>query len=160
MFFVRSTEIIPCPCCGEVLEIIGSRKRIWKQSSGETQWIHIRRKRCSLCEKIHHELPNVLVPFKHYDAASIEAVTTASEYLDVAVDESTIHRWRTWIMAWVTYAAAILESLSIRYNIAKAAPCTTSISVLRPLVRFVGTAAGWLARAVRPIVNSNEWTHT
>jgi phage-related protein len=80
--------------------------------------------------------------------------------LDVAADESTIHRWRTWIMAWVTYAAAVLESLSIRFNLPKAALCETLIPVLRPLVTFVGTAVGWLARAVRPIVNSNEWAHT
>ena len=62
MFFVRSAEIVPCPCCGKVLYVIGSRRRVWYQSSGARSIMMIRRLRCESCSKIHHELPDKLVP--------------------------------------------------------------------------------------------------
>ncbi|HZK83190.1 MAG TPA: DUF6431 domain-containing protein [Desulfosporosinus sp.] len=37
--------MVPCPCCGELLFVIGSRLRVWYQSSGERSKLIIRRLR-------------------------------------------------------------------------------------------------------------------
>jgi hypothetical protein len=97
------------------------------------------------------------VPYKHYDAESIEGVLADPEGTDVAADESTILRWRTWFAAWAVYAQGILTSLSIRFDQPVVHSSMSSQSVLHVLGRFVGLAAGLLTRAVRPIANSHAW---
>ena len=149
---------MPCPCCTGDLGVIGSRKRIWTRSSGERHRLIIRRMKCALCSRIHHELPDLLVPFKHYDAESIEGACSDPPRSDIAADESTLLRWRCWFAAWAVVAQSVLASLSIRFHLPVARSSATSRSVLHGLGRFVGTACGWLARAVRPIVNSHAWT--
>lgn len=120
----------------------------------------IRRLQCEGCSKIHHELPDLLVPYKRYDAESIEGSIMGSSHCNTAADESTIQRWRSWFLAWVVYAQGILQSLSIRYELPVEDESPSSPSVLRTLGRFVGTAAGWLSRTVRSIANSHYWVQT
>lgn len=157
-FFVRSTEIVPCPCCVGRLKIIGSRKRAWYQSSGERSKIVIRRLQCVQCKKIHHELPDQLVPYKRYDAESLEGVMLSEpKRTDVVADESTITRWRCWFLAWGVYAQGVLHSLSIRFNLPVEPLSEGSQSVLQTLGRYVGTRAGWLRKVVRSIANSHQW---
>ncbi|MHB1418016.1 MAG: DUF6431 domain-containing protein [Bacillota bacterium] len=50
----------------------GSRSRVWYQSSGGKALLNIRRLRCETCRKIHHELPDLLVPCKRYDADALK----------------------------------------------------------------------------------------
>ncbi len=56
----------------------------------------IRRLRCCECEKIHHELPDILVPYKRYGNESFEVVVSGDNNHSVAADESTIYRLRSW----------------------------------------------------------------
>jgi len=159
-FFVRSAEIVPCPCCGKLLIVIGSRPRVWYQSSGGRSILIIRRLRCESCFKIHHELPDLLVPYKRYDAESIEGVLNEPPRRDIAVDESTLSRWKLWFAAWVVYAQGCLQMISIRYNLPVENSSDRPQSALQRLGQFVGNADGWLRRIVRPIANSHLWIHT
>lgn len=130
---------------------------MWIQREGAKNRLVIRRKQCETCNKIHHELPDLLVPYKHYDAESIEGALVDPECTDVAADESTLLRWRTWFAAWVVYAQGALTSLSMHFDLPVVHSSMSSQSVLHVLGRFVGSAAGMLARAVRPIANSHAW---
>lgn len=159
MFFVRSEEVIPCPCCQGHLGVIGSRRRRYIQSSGEKVTLVIRRMRCESCCKIHHELPNILVPYKRYDAASIEE-TVSQQNPAVAADESTLFRLRQWFTSWSTYAVGCLTAIAHRFNLPVPELSTPSQSPLQTIGRFVGDADGWLARVVRPIANTHLWVHT
>lgn len=156
-FFVRSAEVVPCPCCGGELSVVGSRPRAWYKGCGERAKLIVRRLHCAPCARIHHELPSLLVPYKRYDAESIEGVLSEPECNDVAADESTIRRWKSWFHAWIVYAVGILQSLSIRFHLPVENSSASSQSALQSLGRFVGDAAGWLSRAVRPMANSNVW---
>ncbi|WP_267459278.1 DUF6431 domain-containing protein [Brevibacillus composti] len=49
------------------MNVIGSRRRKVASESGEVRLLVIRRLRCSQCQKIHHELPDCVVPYKRYD---------------------------------------------------------------------------------------------
>lgn len=156
-FFVRSAESVPCPCCDGQLEVVGSRRRVWYKSSGDRVKLIIRRLRCEHCERIHHELPDLLVPYKRYDAESIEGAVSEPPRTDIAADESTLRRWKCWFLAWAVYAAGCLQSVATRFNLPVASPSARPQSALQLLGRFVGDAAGWLSRVVRPIANSHLW---
>jgi hypothetical protein len=103
-FFVRSAERVPCPCCGDSLKVIGSKRRVWYRSSGVQETLVVRRLRCKSCERIHHELPDVIVPYKRYGSESIEPVVSEAKPVDVAADESTLYHWRKWFEVWAPYA--------------------------------------------------------
>jgi hypothetical protein len=146
---------VPCPCCKGKLGGAGSRPRVWYKSSGDRATLIIRRLYCEICERIHHELPDLLVPYKRYDAESIEGALEGND--TVAADESTISRWRGWFHMWVVYAAGALYSIGIQLQLPVEQVSKPSQSALHTLGRFVGDAVGWLARAVRPIANAHLW---
>lgn len=157
-FLVRSAEKIAAPCCcGGSLDVVGSRPRVWFKSSGDKAKLVIRRLHCEPCGRIHHELPDLLVPYKRYDAESIEGAVSEPPRTDIAADESTILRWKSWFLAWTVYAAGCLQSIAMRFNLPVVSSSDRPQSALQLLGRFIGDAAGWLKRAVRPIANSNLW---
>lgn len=90
-----------CPVCGTFLKPRDSRKRIFKQYNGTKSYIRIRRLKCFSCGKIHNELPDILIPYKHYGAEVIEDVLAGVLTPDDPVEEDcpseeTMKRWRFW----------------------------------------------------------------
>lgn len=121
----------------------------------------IRRLKCSSCRIIHHELPDILVPYKRYDSESIEAVITENELLTVAADDSTIIRWRKWFYIRAYHFLGCLISIATRYLIKNVGDISERPqSVLQRIFHLVSNAPAWLARVVRTVVNSNNWLHT
>ncbi|ULO04805.1 hypothetical protein H1230_16785 [Paenibacillus sp. 19GGS1-52] len=81
---------MPCPCCTEKLMVIGSRERKVRGGGGELRLLVIRRLRCAGSRKIHHELPDLLVPYKRYESGSMEQVLTEPEAsVSVCAETST-----------------------------------------------------------------------
>jgi hypothetical protein len=93
IFFVRSREISKCPICECDLEARDSRKRNCTRKEAGKRIYRIRRLRCTGCGKLHNELPDFMVPHKHYDAATIEAELDGRGN-DCRADDSTINRWK------------------------------------------------------------------
>ena len=120
----------------------------------------IRRLRCESCSRIHHELPDKLVPYKRYDAESIEGAVNKPARTDIAADESTLSRWKLWFFTWVVYAQGCLQLISIRFDLPVENSSGCSQSALQRLGQFVGTEDGWLSRVVRSIANSHLWRQT
>jgi hypothetical protein len=160
VFFVRSEENHPCPICEHELKRIGSRKRKGRRSTGERITYGIRRLRCVGCSRIHHELPDLLVPYKHYEVAVLESVITPEAMLDVAADESTLYRWRLWFAQMAVYWLGCLQAIAHRFSLPVERSSEPSRSSLLGIGRFVGDGQGWLARLVRPLVHTQLWIHT
>ena len=161
MFFVRSKEQIQYPCCDGDLKVIGSRQRKYINDTGERVVLVIRRMRCIKCRKIHHELPDILVPYKRYGRESLEVVLSEGVKLSVAADESTLKRWKNWFSKMADYFNGCLKSISIRYGSESVEDISDfPESKLQRIRHYVGDAPGWLGRVVRPIVNLNLWVHT
>jgi len=161
VFFVRSTEQNFCPCCGKQLIVIGSRRRKCINGAGETLVLVIRRLQCLHCGRVHHELPDLLVPYKRYDSDSIEAVLGGGAALTVAADESTLSRWRRWVSNLANHFVGCLASICIRYQTESVGGWSVlPQSVLPRIWHYVGNAPAWLARVVRPVANSNNWVQT
>ncbi|WP_080832319.1 MULTISPECIES: DUF6431 domain-containing protein [Cohnella] len=161
-FFVRCAELVPSPCCGEALSVIGSRKRKLTSEDGDRRLLVIRRLRCTQCRKIHHELPDCVVPYKRYESACVEQVV--SEHAapsTVAADDATLLRWKNWFREQTTYLLGALRSIAIRFHQDPAKkPSVSTQTAHHPFGHYVGDAPGWLARIVRPVANSNLWLHT
>ena len=162
-FLVRGAGRIPSPCCGKSMSVIGTRERKSRESSGETKVYNIRRLGCDQCGRIHHELPDFLVPYKRYKAECIESVLSNPSTHDVPADESTLFRWLEWFNSFVDYWANCLLSIVLRTKQDKIPLNLTSVNsetALHRIGRLVGNAPRWLERIVRPIVNINLWIHT
>jgi hypothetical protein len=76
---------------------------------------------------------------------------------DIAADESTLARWRSWFLAWAVYAEGCLQSISIRFNQPVESKSNAPQTTLQSLGRYVGLAVGWLSRIVPSLVNSHLW---
>jgi|BioPla2DNA2_1021312.scaffolds.fasta_scaffold03183_14 hypothetical protein len=156
-YYVKSEENSICPVCGCCeLKVIGSRKRNTLQGDGETIILIIRRLRCRNCRRIHHELPDILVPYKRYTGTVIEAIVddTATE---VCCENSSIFRIKRWFAEISEYIAGCLSAIAARLGLEtklKSGPARQRIKDL------VGEATGWLARVVRTMVNTNNWVQT
>lgn len=75
MFFVESCENSHlCPVCHGTLRYRDSLPRIRKKDGGMKKHLMIRRFRCQNCHSYHNELPDCLVPYKHYEAEVIAGV--------------------------------------------------------------------------------------
>jgi len=160
-FFVRNLEQVSCPYCDGQFSVIGSREREYIDSEGNKIVLRIRRLRCKVCRSIHHELPDILVPYKRHCSESIESVLDPKGTLCVAADDSTIRRWREWFRRCMEHFLGCLESIAVRLNRITVKKITrSSESRFQRVMDFVGDAPGWLARIVRPVANTNNWIHT
>lgn len=163
-FSVTSTEQVPCPCCGELdFKVIGSRIRKGRIETGERNLYSIRRLRCQPCWKIHHELPDLLIPYKRYEASVIEGCLEGFEPLVLEVDELTTARWVSWFSKLVEYWIQIIISLLVQRQLESTLVTVLSdrsLSVLERIGRLTGDAPDWLARLVQPVVNHHFWLHT
>ncbi|WP_437236236.1 DUF6431 domain-containing protein [Dehalococcoides sp. HCBD] len=121
----------------------------------------IRRLRCKNCNRIHHELPDCLVPYKRYAAADIEQVLAEVQPVELDADDATLYRLKKWFHSLAPYLLGCLRSISLWLdgNTVKE-PSVLSQSVHQRIGHYVGYEPGWLARIVRPVVNANLWVHT
>jgi len=160
VFFVRSAEQHFCPVCEHELFVIGSRRRNVRTSTGERITYVIRRLRCKGCGRIHHELPDLLVPYKRYESACLESAVSQGQFSDVAADESTLYRWGVWFATCWQYWVNCLSMIAARTGNRVKPLSVPSSSALQQIGHYVGQGVGWLARLVRPIVHSQLWVHT
>jgi hypothetical protein len=156
-FYVKSEEKSICPLCSSSdLKVIGSRKRTALSSRGEKLAVVIRRLRCSKCSRIHHELPDMLVPYKRYSSACIEAIVEG-EGDEISCENSSIYRIKEWFRCAMGYIAGSLGAIAAKMGIEIE---VKEKSAFQRIKVYVGKEKGWLARTVRTIVNTNNWVHT
>lgn len=79
-----------------------TRKRVHKIAGGIKQWYVINRLKCKECNRLHNELPDCLVPYKHYDAELIEDVvegiiTEEDKEIEDYPCEGTLRHWKWWV---------------------------------------------------------------
>jgi len=124
--------------CGGTLEVTGSRVRKVIDSDGTTRKLVIRRLRCKRCGRLHHELPDIIIPYKRHCAQTIERIISGRS-AEVCCEESTIRRIKAWWAASRLYFESVLVSLWEKLGIVfspSAAP--------REIVRAVANAHLWV----------------
>lgn len=68
IFLVISEEDIICPECGSPLCRRDRRLRVHKEAGGKKSWFAINRLKGTneKCRRLHNELPDCMIPYKHY----------------------------------------------------------------------------------------------
>ena len=136
-----------CPLCGGRLHTIGTRRRHFIQDDGTRAILMIRRFRCEGCGHIHHELPDMLLPYKQHTASTLERVYLGDRW-NICCDDNDFRRLYLWLMRiFLPMAAELFSPL----------PGTG-----RVLLRKKSPEAppGWLSRLVYRLVNEDRWqTH-
>jgi hypothetical protein len=136
---IRSEETSVCPICAGALKVIGSRERRAIGSDGEIETYVIRRLRCVDCQKIHHELPDILIPYKRHCAETMENVLVGRD--DICCDFATEYRVKAWWAAFLLYFERVKVSLQMKYAMAFSEDMTPR-------------------EKVRAVTNANLWAHT
>lgn len=151
--YVKSKEIVPCPCCDGRLNVCGSRKRGLLQADGSCTTLIIRVLQCVDCKRTHRELPDIVIPYKRYESDVFETILADTEHRDKLVDypceQRTAIRIKLWFYLMHHYFEGIIRSLNESFHIE--APVTL------PLYPLSNQPAGWLKHLVRSVVNSSRW---
>ena len=91
IFYVISKEPRRCPCCQGPLKVRDSRPRQLILSD-ETMTFQLRRLKCQNCGALHLEIPDLILPHKHYSREVIENALHGN-LLSCPAENSTIYRW-------------------------------------------------------------------
>ncbi len=68
----------------------------------------LRRLQCENCKKTHRELPNFIVPYKHYSRKAIEDVAKGKK-VSVPYEERTRQKLRAWFKRAKVYFEGIWQ---------------------------------------------------
>ena len=142
---MRTNETSDCPICQTMLLMRGIRKRVLYKSEVEKQTLIIRRLHCEKCEKIHHELPDCIVPYKRYCASAIEAISTGSD--KKICGDNAARRIRGWWEAVKPYFVSILLTLVEKLGVNFGNP-----PAFKEIVRAVANSNNWIfAHQIVPV---------
>jgi len=168
VFFVNSEEEFAiCPNCGKLLMYHSRVTRPLKNYRGKKRVYSIRVLKCvneSCPTTYHRELPDIIIPYKRFDAKTIEdALSQRKPIIEVAAEESTIWRWRKWfklnainiVMALISVLAIINGDVETSSLAIQKQDIKTSIETIK---KIVARKKKWLNETVRILVNSSKWT--
>ena len=121
----------------------------------------IRRMKCDSCSRIHHELPDCIVPYKQYSSAVIEALLSLKgddiKEATFPGESSSMYRIISWFSLLRLYFEGVLNSLKLQWK--DDLEIQKDLASLLPLVA-TSLPAGWLKMLVRYAVNSGFWLQT
>jgi len=126
-----------CPVCGHGLIRRGNRERRVVSSDGQKIRLVIRRLYCFVCKRIHHELPDCIVPYKRHCSETIEEIAKGGGD-KVPCEDRTIRRIKRWWKNVQPYFMNIIKALNEKYKLELNNP---------PVFKGI----------IRAIVNSNNW---
>lgn len=135
--------------------MIGSRRRILYKQDSSCIFLVVRRLRCLGCKKISHELPDIVVPYKHYESDTIASELRGDMLPEIdccPAETSTINRWKHWFFCRQIFLEKSLRTLQNRHG-------SSSFFIL-PLSPLSHQPKGWFRFLVYYLVNSGFWIHT
>lgn len=104
IFLVISEEDTICPECGSPLRKRDKKRRVHKEAGGVKNWFIINRLKCinKKCGRLHNELPDCIVPYKHYGADIVEDVIDEvvgpdDPGMEDHPCEETMKHWKWWM---------------------------------------------------------------
>jgi hypothetical protein len=142
----------PCPICDGELCYRDNRLRLLNDAVGFVERYLLRRLRCVVCKKLHLEIPDNIVPYKHYDANAIQSVIDRKDgqLPDCAASMTTQRRWRAQFGVRKDDIGSALASIYGRTE-DTIPPIHASESILTWLRH---TNSTWLAFVIRLLVNA------
>jgi hypothetical protein len=118
----------------------GTKQRVNWLGEDEKRILIIRRLHCKQCDRIHHELPDCIVPYKRYGASIIkDIVIENTQTQDIHCSTETIKRIRDWWAVVYPYFLNILLTLVEKYGVEFGIP-----PAFREIVRAVANSNNWV----------------
>ena len=157
MFFVMSSDDTPvCPVCGGTLKYRDTRLRIREKEGGVKEYLMIRRPRGMGCHRNNKEVPDCLVPHKHYETEGVSRVphgirTTADGGSEDSPSLLTMLRWLQWLRMNLANIEGFLRNAGYRI-LGLGEELLFSHASLLDTIRQ--THQDWLERILRIIYNS------
>ena len=157
MFFVKSSATTHmCPICQSSLTYRDSHIRIRKKEGGIKEKLKIGRFYCKKCHSYHNELPDCLVPYKHYEAEIITGVLDGivlSDDLDCEdyPSFSTMKRWLQWFSGNLERMNGYLATINYNLKEYKESIYNSTVSLL---YKFRNKYQNWLEIILRQIYNT------
>ena len=133
-----------------------SRLRIRKHEGGDRDHLQIRRFRCVNCNRYHNELPDALLPYKHYETEVVsgvidEIITPDDQDSEDYPSVSTMTYWRKWFSGNRANMEGYLRNVGYRiFSLGK--DFLFSDQSLLESVR--NEYSNWLEKIIRIIYNS------
>lgn len=148
-----------CPVCDEILLCRDRRVRKYWDVDGKRHMMWIRRMKCSICNKLHNELPDFVVPYKQHVSVTIEKAVeeglAKKEIMSECIpDVKTTKRWRIWV------EKNILKINSHKDEISKENQYIQKYSIKIPLIlkEITLKGKGWLS-AILDLLLLNHFTY-
>lgn len=91
MYYIIPSSAPECPHCGGAMTVRDSKRRKLSLSDGTVQMFVLRRYKCKICGRIHLNLPDIMLPHKHYAREAI--IETVRGERNCSAEQSTIYRW-------------------------------------------------------------------
>jgi len=132
----ESNELM-CPICLSALIKKGRRRRKLIQADESTIILSIQRLKCTVCKKHHHQLPDIIVPYKRHCTETIENIVSGATE-DVCCFDCTIYKIKAWWILLQQYIKGVAASLSMKYNVNIA-----SIQKVSEIVRMLANTHLW-----------------
>ena len=124
--------------------------RHYRTEDGAKHWVRIRRLRCKKCRKIHRQLPDTILPYKHYQAQVIEEVLDDAKPEPTGPESSTLYRWKKWFSS----AKGLLESRLVAMQTVKTGLFQSLLRDETLLAERRKKGGGWLADIMRHTINA------
>ena len=146
-----------CPVCGGRFEKKDWVDRGSKQIDGKTRRLRIERRKCRSCGKTHRFLPDICLPYKHYEAEAVEdvidgTITEESLVEDASPSDTTLWRWRKWAKGILVNIEGHIRSAGYRILDMEEEFLIAGRSLLEELKERL--SYGWLSAAMRVYINT------
>ena len=89
MYYIVPSSVPGCPQCGGEMKIRDSKRRKVIFADGTVDTFVLRRYKCTVCGRVHLELPDIMVPHKHYSRSAI--IDTINGERNCSAEQSTIY---------------------------------------------------------------------
>jgi hypothetical protein len=136
---IKNDDSSRCPICNRKLIGYGWRDRILIEADGNKETLLIHRLLCTDCEKIHHELPDIIIPYKRHCAKTIVNIIKGKPKDGIICDDNTIRRILAWWKALTVYFSGIIGSLRLKFSAVFSDPPQP-----KEIVRAVANANLWI----------------
>ena len=137
-YYVWADEALVCSFCGcDKVIMKGWRRRGSIDHLENSTVFLVRRVKCKGCSKIHHVLPDIIIPYKHHNAETVEMIIRERAD-ETFCNESEINRIKSW---WVCMKLYVLDKANAVAKIAKVQ--ISSDSKLATIARTLANAHLW-----------------
>ena len=114
MYYIVPSSVPGCPQCGGEMKIRDSKRRKVIFADGTVDTFVLRRYKCTVCGRVHLELPDIMVPHKHYSRSAI--IDTINGERNCSAEQSTIYRWNREKMQLISgFVVFPLPTLLLRW---------------------------------------------